>query len=62
MFLFIFYFLIIGVYFLIVAAIAQIFNPIAELVIPIGISGKEAKVEIEVHPGIVEARIKKCSI
>ena len=56
------FFLIIDLYFFIPAAIAQIFDPIAELVIPIGISGKEAKAEIEVHPGIIEARIKKCSI
>ena len=34
--------------FLISAVIAQIFNLIAGLVIPIGISSKEAKVEIEI--------------
>ena len=33
--------------FLIPAVIAQIFNPIAELVIPIGIPTKEAKEEME---------------
>ena len=37
---FFFFFLIIDLYFLIPAFIAQIFNPIAELVIPIG---QEAK-------------------
>ena len=37
---------------------AQIFNPIAELQIPT----KEAKTEIETHPVIVEAKIRKGSI
>ena len=45
---FFFFFLIIDLYFLIPAAIAQIFNPIAELVISIGIPSKEAKAEIEI--------------
>ena len=50
-------------YFLIPAAIAQISNSIAELIIPIaGIPSKEAKIEIELHPVIVEAKIRKCSI
>ena len=44
------------------AVIAQIFNPIAKLVIPIGIPTKEEKSGIEVHPVIVEAKIRKCSI
>ena len=56
------FFLIIDLRFLIPAVIAQIFNPIAELVIPIGIPSKEAKVEIEIHPVIVEAKIMECSI
>ena len=43
-----FFFLIIDFYFLISAAIAQIFDPIAEL--------KKAKSEIERHPVIVEAK------
>ena len=38
------------------------FNPIVELVIPAGISSKEAKVEIEMHPVTSEAEIRKCSI
>ena len=58
---FFFFFLIIALYFLIHAAIAQIINPIAELVIPIGIPKKEAKTEIEIHPVIAEAKIRKCS-
>ena len=57
-----FFFVIIDLYFLIPAFIGQIFNPIAERVIPIGIPIKEAKAEIEIHPLIVEAEIRKCSI
>ena len=55
---FFFFFLIIDLYFLIPAAIAQIFYPFAELVIP----SKEAKAKIEIHPVIVEAKRRKCSI
>ena len=44
-----FFFLIIDLYFLIAAVITQIFNPIAELVILIGIPSKEVKTEIEKH-------------
>ena len=43
-------------------AFAQIFNPVAELVIPIGIPRKEVKAEMEIDSVIVEAKIKKCSI
>ena len=57
-----FLFFIIDLYFLIPTANAQAFNPIAEVIIPIGISSKEAKEEIEIHPVITEARIRKCSI
>ena len=56
---FFFFFLITD--FLISAVIAQIFNPIAELVISIGIPIKEVKAEIEINPVIVEAKIRKCS-
>ena len=56
---FFFFFLIIDLYLLIPAVIAQIFNLIAELVIPIGILIKEAKVEIELHPVVLEAKITK---
>ena len=41
------------------SVIAQIFNPIAKLLIPIGIPSKEAKAEIEIHFVIVEAKNKK---
>ena len=47
---------------LVPAIIAQIFNPIAELVIPIGIPSDEAKVEIELHPVTTKAKIRKCSV
>ena len=40
----------------------QIFNPIAELVIPIGIPTKEEKTEMETHPVIAEGKIRRCSI
>ena len=46
-----------NLYFLIPAVIAQIFNPIRELVIPLGIPIKEVKPKIEIHPVIVEAKI-----
>ena len=51
---FFFFFLIIDLYFVILAVITQIYNPIAELVIPIGIPAKEVKAEMETHPVIVE--------
>ena len=57
---FFFFFLIIALYFLIPAVITQTCNPIAELVIPIGIPTKETKVEMEAHLVIVEAKIRKC--
>ena len=57
-----FLFLIIDWYFWIPAVIAQIFNPIAEFVIPIGIPSKEAKAKIKIQPVILETKIRKCSI
>ena len=48
--------------FLIAAVIAQIFNPIAELVVPIGIPVKEAETEMEMNPVTVVIKISKCSI
>ena len=56
---FFYFFLNIDLYFLISAAIAQTFNPIAELVIPIELPSKKAKAEIEINPVIVEAKIRK---
>ena len=43
------FFLIIDSYFLISAAIAQIFNPVTEPVITIGIPSTEPKAEIEIY-------------
>ena len=51
------FFLTSNLHFLIHAVIAQISNPIAELVIPIGVPTKEAKEEMETHPVIVEDKI-----
>ena len=59
---FFFFFLIIDIYFLIPAVITKFFNPIAGLVVPIGIPSKEAKAKIEIHPVTAEAQIRKCSI
>ena len=56
-----FSFFIIDLQFLIAAVIPQLFNPIAELVIPVEIPGKEAKAEIEMHLLIVKAKIRKFS-
>ena len=53
--------LVIDLYFLTPEAIAQVFNHITELVIPIRIPRKEAKAEIKIHPVIVDAKIRKCS-
>ena len=48
-----YFFLIIDLCILIPAVITQMINPIAELVIPIGMPTKEAKAEMETHPVIV---------
>ena len=53
--------LIIDLYFLIPAAIEQVFNAIAELVIPIGILSMKAKTEIEIHLVTAEAKVRKRS-
>ena len=54
--------LIIDLYFLIPVIIKQIFNPISELVIPIGILIKEAKSEMETGPVSVGIKLRKFSI
>ena len=46
---FFFSLLIIDLYFVIPVVIKQIFNPIAELLIPMGIPIKDVKREIEIH-------------
>ena len=60
--LFLNYLLITDLYFLIPATIKKIFNPIAELIIPIGIPTKETKAEMGMHPVTVELGVSKCSI
>ena len=57
---FFFFFLIMELYFLIPVAITQVFNPITELVIPIGMPSKEAKAEIEMQQVIVKPQMRKC--
>ena len=59
---FLFFFWTIELYFLIASVISQIFNPIAELVTPIGIPNKEAKTEMETHSVILESTIRMWSI
>ena len=51
-----FFFLIIDLYLLIAAVTGEIFNTIAEFVIPIGAPNKEAKADIERHPVIAETK------
>ena len=53
------FFLVINLYFSILTVAVQTFNPIAELVIPIGIPSKEAKAEMEIDPITVETKIGK---
>ena len=55
-------FLIIDLQFLILVVITQIFDPIAELVIPIGMSTKGAKSEMETHSVIAEIARSELSI
>ena len=57
-----FFFLIVDLYFLTPVFIAEIFNPIAELITPIGILSKEVKPGIQIHPLTTEAKIRKCSM
>ena len=57
---FLFLILIIYLYVLIPATVARLLNPIAELVVPVGIPSKETKAEIETHSVIAETNIRKC--
>ena len=52
-----FFFLIIYLY-----LVEKSFKPVSKLVIPIAIPSKEVKAETGIHPVIVEAKIRKCSI
>ena len=56
------FFYITDLYFLILVVITQIFDPIAELMIPIGIPAKEEKEEMEIHPVTIDIKISKCLI
>ena len=56
---FFFFFLFIDLYLLLPAVNTQIFNHIAELVIPIGITTKEAKARIETHQILLEITINQ---
>ena len=58
---FFFFFFMIDLYFLIPAMVAQIFNPIAEIVIPTGTQTNDANAEIKTQLVIVEDRISKFS-
>ena len=55
------FFLIIDLCFLIAAVIAQNFNPITGIVIPITIQVKNQK-QLETHSVTAEAKTRKCSI
>ena len=55
-------FLLLFLDYLIPAVITQTFNPVTELVIPIGILTKQAKAEIETHLVTVEIKISNCSV
>ena len=57
--MFLFFFLIVDLYVLVRAVFEQIFNPIAKLVIPIGIITKVAKEEMKTYPVIVKIMISK---
>ena len=41
--------------------IAQMINPTAEIIMPIGTQTNEANAEIETQPVTVETKISKCS-
>ena len=48
-------------YFLVPGVIAQVFIPIAELVIPAGVATNEAIGEIEAQPVTVGAKMSSCN-
>ena len=59
---FFFFCLIIDLQFLIPAVVAEIFNSVAELVISVGITSKEAKKEMKIDSVTAEAKIRNCLI
>lgn len=56
------YFFLFDLYFLITAVIAQLFNPTAELAVPIEILTSEVKAEIETQLVIAESNKSNCSM
>ena len=59
---FFFFFLLADLYFLNHVVIAQMFNPITELVMSTGIPTKEAKADMETLPITVEIKMSQCSV
>ena len=59
---FFFFFLIIDLFFLILVITELIFNPILELLIPLEISTKKAKIEMEIHTVTTKTKVRKCSM
>ena len=59
---FLLFFLIIDLYFLILAFIAQIFDPVVELIIPLEISTKEPKAEMVIHTETSKTKVRKRSM
>ena len=55
------FFSMVDYYFVVPAVIAQIFNPSAELVIPIGTLTNEANTKIVIQPATAETKIRKSS-
>ena len=56
------YLFLFDLYFLITAVIAQLFNPTAELAVPIEILTSEVKAEIETQLVIAESNKSNCSM
>ena len=56
------FFLIIDFKYLILATVTQVFNPTAELALPIKIPTKEAKTEIKTHSVAAKVSISDCSM
>ena len=59
---FLLFFLIIDLYFLILAFIAQMFDPVVELIIPLEISTKEPKAEMVIHAETSKTKVRKHSM
>ena len=56
------FFLSIDLVFSVTGVIAQIYDPIAEFVIPIVTPANEEKIEIETQSVVIEIKISKCSM